>query len=266
MRTECPECGSQNLHRTVDPGGFRCDCGWVSYITRGSSFDTYPCVCGMTLCLNPGEIQDCCREAGIPDPDPKEPMTTIPAPLMLDTGTEVIIARDATQVATLIRRANASPTTRPYVQKAKGGEGVGTLGLYVEAVVLTGAGKPFTHMKFFVVDSNVYAYSRTAGDARANWRRREASSLRHALEIVQSALDRDNVQLFGHPVLVELTAADLSQVESGGIPEGRFRGQYRIEKDFGRYDFEMEIRSTPLPDVLVEALRKGHVVNPDDPV
>ena len=64
---------------------------------------------------------------------------------------------------------------------------------------------------------------------------------------MQVALDKPNVQLFGHPVLVELTAADLSQIEEGNIPEGRFRGQYRIEKDFGRYDFEMDIASQPLP-------------------
>jgi hypothetical protein len=267
MRTECPDCGSENLHRTVDPGGFRCDCGWVSYLTRASEFTTYPCVCGKTLCLNPREVLDCCLEAAMPpDPDPKEAMTTIPAPLILDNGKEAIIAHDAAAVANLIRRANASPTTKPYVQKAKAGEGTGTLGLYVEAVVLTGSGKPFTHMKFFVVDRNVYAYSRSAGDARANWRRREASSLRHALETVQSALERDNVKLFGHPVLVELTATDLSQVESGGIPEARFRGEYRIQKDFGRYDFNMEICSAPLPEVLVQALRKGYVTARPDAV
>jgi hypothetical protein len=205
------------------------------------------------------------------DPD-GEPMTTFPAPLDGDTITEVagsptlhtdkatLIAYNDTEVASLIRRANAVPSTRAYVQKAKNGEGTGTLGLYVEAVVLTTNGNPFTHMKFFVVGSNVYAYSRTTGDSRANWRRRETQSLEAAVRMVQAALDRENVRMFGHPVLVELTAADLSQVESGGIPEGRFRGQYRIEKDFGRYDFKMDIRSTELPLGLTQALRKGHVI------
>jgi len=187
-----------------------------------------------------------------PDPDPATTLVT-------DHAT--IIARTASDVDILIRRANNSTVTKPFVQKAKTGEGTGTLGLYVEAVSCTSMGNPFTHMKFFIVGRNVYAYSRSNGDARANWRRRETPSLAHALGIVQTALDRANVQLFGHPVLVELTAADLSQVESGGIPEGRFRGQYRIEKDFGRYDFEMQIVTQPLPTVLVNALRKGFVTD-----
>jgi hypothetical protein len=210
------------------------------------------------------------------DPDPEEPMTTIPVPTMPEVGVDGVVAgttepetltlidrvirpHSASDVDNLIRRANATANSKAFVQKAKGGEGTGTLGLYVEAVHFTGSGKPFTHMKYFVVGRHVYAYSRNNGDARANWRRRDTSSLHQSLHLVQVALDKPNVQLFGHPVLVELTAADLSQIEEGNIPEGRFRGQYRIEKDFGRYDFEMEIASQPLPAALVRTLRQGFV-------
>ena len=176
------------------------------------------------------------------------------------TGT-IMLPRAAGDVATLIHQANASPIDRAFVQKAKGGEGTGTLGLYLEAVVLAGASQtPFTHMKFFVVGTHVYGYSRSNGDARANWRHRTAKTLQATLETVQKAIDRPNVKLFGHPVLVELTADDLSAIESGGMPPARFRGQYRIEKDFGRYDFEMEIVSANIPPSLIAALRNGFTI------
>lgn len=203
-------------------------------------------------------------------------MTTIPSPTGPDVDTAAgpvkpllvradgvrIVGRDAATVDVLIRKANANPVTRSFVQKAKGGEGTGSLGLYLEAVTHTGSGTPFTHMKFFVVDCHVYAYSRSVGDTRANWRHRDVKSLQNALETVQKALDRPNVKLFGHPVLVELTSDDLSAIEEGGMPPARFRGQYRIEKDFGRYDFEMDVVSSNLPASLVQSLRNGYVTAP----
>lgn len=177
-------------------------------------------------------------------------MTTMPAPtstiptLILDEDT--YIGYTADEVNRLIGKAHSIEATRDFVQQAKAGEGTGTLGLYVEAVAHTAAGAAFTHMKFFVVGCYVYAYSRTVGDARANWRRREAPTLQAALATVQSALNRPNVKLFGHPVLVELTADDLSAIEEGGMPPARFRGEYRIQKQFGRYDFEMPVVSKPV--------------------
>jgi hypothetical protein len=244
MRTECPECASV-LGAVFGSSGsyFECaSCGWNSL----------PPVSPDILDIDP-------------DPDKDTPMTTIPVPVTdfgrtLTVGDITYRAHTADDVAKLIRKANASPVARSYVQKAKGGEGTGTLGLYVEAVLHAGDGTPFTHMKFFVVGSNVYAYSRTTGDTRANWRRREAASLHAALNLVQSAINKPTVKLFGHPVLVELTAADLSQIEEGGIPEARFRGQYRIEKDFGRYDFKMDISSSPLPSSLLHALSSNDFV------
>ena len=170
----------------------------------------------------------------------------------------VISAHTAAEVATLLRKGK-----KDFVQKAKGGEGVGTLGLYIEAVGHTAAGAPFTHMKYFVVDRCVSAYSRTNGDTRANWRRRDTESLHASLLLIQAAIARPGVQVFGHPVLVELTPADLSAIEEGGMPQARFRGQYRIEKDFGRYDFEMEIVSAAIPASLQRMLIDGHVVTHD---
>lgn len=198
--------------------------------------------------------------------DPTDPTTADPTtvePLYVPTATlscthadgytEVLTAYTAKDVVRLIRKAGATP----YVQKAKGGEGTGSLGLYVEAVAFTAGGTPFTHMKFFVVGDNVYAYGRNAGDSRANWKQRKTTSLEQSLAIVQAALDKSNVRLFGHPVLVELTADDLSAIEEGGMPPARFRGEYRIQREFGKYDFTIEVFSKALPASFVGTLRTG---------
>lgn len=193
-----------------------------------------------------------------------EPVVAGPATLVVDDVT--ITARTANQVATLIRRANANPVARSFVQKAKGGEGTGSLGLYIEAVAHASNGQPFTHMRFFVIGPHLYAYNRSLGDSRANWRQRTTASLQAALNVVQTAINKPTVKVFGHPVLVELQADDLSAIEDGGLPPARFRGQYRIEKDFGRYDFKMEVVSADLPTSLVQALRQGFVTTTPETV
>jgi hypothetical protein len=168
-----------------------------------------------------------------------------------------ISARTGPELALLIDRASRNPVTGPFVQKARKAEGTGTLGLYVEAVAFTAAGAPFTHMKFFVIDRHVYYYNRANGDTRANWRYKKTADLLSALSTVQATIAKPNVKVLGHPVLVELQADDLSAVETGQMPPARFRGQYRIERDFGRYDFVMEVVTAPIPMSLASALRKG---------
>jgi hypothetical protein len=190
-------------------------------------------------------------------------LTVTPAPISLTIGDTTYQPRDANAVVTLLDRASADPTTTAFVQKARKAEATGTLGLYIEAVAHTAHGTPFSHMKFFIVGTHVYSYNRSAGDARANWRGRNVASLADALMLVQAAIDKPAVKILGHPVLVELTPDDVSAVESGQLPPGRFRGQYRIERDFGRYDFEMDVRTAPMPPKLVKALsRKPWVVGP----
>lgn len=174
-----------------------------------------------------------------------------------------LVARKADDVARLLDRAAANPTTASFVQKARKAEATGSLGLYLEAVAHTKAGAPFTHMKFFIVGEHVYSYGRSVGDTRANWKHRTTGDLVHSLRVVQNAISKDNVRIFGHPVLVELTSDDLSAIESDAMPPGRFRGQYRIERDFGRYDFEMPVVSAEIPDKLLRALRSSKWVQPN---
>ena len=206
-----------------------------------------------------------------PDPDKGTTMPTMtdatfatdgPPMLIRADRNETITGRSAAEVSTLLDRAAAAPATAGFVQKARKAEATGTLGLYLEAVMFTGSGKPFTHMKFFVIDCHVYVYNRSAGDSRANWRQRDVASLDEALKVVQATIDKPQVKIFGHPVLVELSADDLSAVEAGQMPPGRFRGQYRIERDFGRFDFEMDVVSAPIPKALVsgapQAVRHPH--------
>jgi hypothetical protein len=197
-------------------------------------------------------------------------MTTIPDPTtddgttvtMLVRGDENLIPRTGTEVAELLDRAANFQATASFVQKARKAEATGSVGLYLEAVVFSATGVPFTHMKFFVIGTHIYVYNRTNGDARANWRHRDTTSLAEALTVVQKAIDKPNVKVFGHPVLVELAADDLSAVETGQMPPGRFRGQYRIERDFGRYDFEMDVVTAPIPPKLIRALRSTRFVQP----
>jgi hypothetical protein len=161
----------------------------------------------------------------------------------------------ADQVATMIHRFGHANAKR-FLVKARGGEGVGVLGLYLEAVLFDALGHPHSHLKYFVVGTNLYAYSRLAHEARANWRRREVPSLAHALTSVQTFIDRPNVTVLGHPVLVELTSDDLSNIESKAMPPARFRGQTRIERDFGRYDFKMPVVTAEMTATAIKLLHK----------
>jgi hypothetical protein len=185
-------------------------------------------------------------------PPDTAPLTV--AKLMRDDG-ETIRARTAAEVTDFIDFATKTPETAPFVQRARTGEGTGCLGLYVEAVSFDAANQPFSHMKFFVIGEHLYVYNRSQGDARANWRHRSVASLEVALQTVQTALSKGTVKLLGHPVLVELTADDLSAVETNQMPPSRFRGQSRISREFGTYDFDGEVTSKPMPSTITSMLR-----------
>lgn len=187
----------------------------------------------------------------IPTPD----TTGTPEVTQLIRGADTILPRTADDNSALINAIAAHSATSGFVQKARASESTGILGLYMEAVVFASTGKPFAHLRFFVIDRHIYVYNRSAGETRANWRIRTEESLLAALMVVEEAMSRPTVQLFGHPVLVELTADDVSAVESGAMPPARFRGAYRIERDFGRFDFEMPVTSKEMPARLVKLLR-----------
>ena len=171
--------------------------------------------------------------------------TETPANRLTANGT-IQTPLDAAQVEKTIRKARNNETYGRFVVPARRGEGTGTYGLYLEVVNATPGHE--SHIRYFVVGSNVYAASRAKGASKANWRHRKGGSLEAALSFIDGVLSRPGVTLFGRPMLVELEADSVSQIEEGQIPAARFRGVYRIERDFGKYDFEGEIKTEEWPD------------------
>jgi len=160
---------------------------------------------------------------------PGEPLTRI-------TGNGLVQrAMTADTVANNVRRIRAKSTLRPFVVKARGTEGTGSYGLYLEVVNETPGAE--SHTRYFVVGPNLYASARPKGATKANWRHKRVDSLEKVLTFLDGVLNRPGIKLFGRPLLVELEADSVSQVEADQIPAARFRGQYRIERDFGKYDF-----------------------------
>lgn len=198
------------------------------------------------------------------DLDPEITMPPTPTLSRLTHGMEELTGRTANGVGALIAAIVDGPHAA-FLQRAREEEGTGTLGLYMEAVSFDAANAPFSHMRFFVVGAHLWAYNRAVGDTRAAWRHRGTEHLAESLSIVQAAIDKPTVKVFGHPVLVELTAADISAVEEGTAPSCRFRGQSRIERDFGRYDFAMPVVTVAVPDEIVAVLRSSEFVTTTDP-
>lgn len=154
-------------------------------------------------------------------------------------------AADGEKVATVIRHARHLEQFRDFILPARGGSGIGSYGLYLEIVNETEGHE--SHMRYFAVGPNLYASSRAKGMTKANWRHRKVDSLEKVLTFLDEVLTRPNVKLLGRPLLVELEADSVSQVEAGQMPAARFRGQYRTEKDYGKYEFGDPVTSVPLP-------------------
>ena len=157
------------------------------------------------------------------------------------------------QQATLLRRLHRGTSSKQMFVKARGGDGTAAVGLYVELVCTT-VGRE-SHSRYFVVGEHVYLSHREKGMAKANWRHKKGSSLEAALRFVEATMGRDDIELYGRVLLVELEADSVSQIESGQLPTARFRGQYRIERDFGKYDFGGDIKSEPVGADALKYLR-----------
>jgi hypothetical protein len=142
----------------------------------------------------------------------------------------------AQQARSTINRLHNQDDTKPFIAKARGGEGVGTVGLYIEVITIRDM-QPVRHTRYFVYGSTLYAASRSAGESKAGWKPRKTPSVHDALDLIDEITDRVDTKVFGRPILVELKADDISALEAGQVPGARFRGQYRVEKEFGKFDF-----------------------------
>ena len=110
--------------------------------------------------------------------------------------------------------------------------------------------------------NNVYAASRVPGESKAKWKGRKGASLYAALNMVEKALERSGAELFGRIIMVEMTADDISAIEADQVPGARFRGQYRNEKDFGKFDFDKvvpgrRVKSQAMSDGVKNTLKDG---------
>lgn len=167
----------------------------------------------------------------------------------------------AKQVQTFIRHMSTQSYGKKNMVKAKADTGTGSLGLYAEFVTRDTTGEPVRHSRYFVVGRHVYAASKTIGQTKAHWKVRDMANTVDALNVIEKMADRSNVEPFGTYVFVELAADDLATIESGQAPGARFRGQYRLERDFGKFDFEKVspsrvVISKPLHDGAVKLARR----------
>ncbi|HEY9378936.1 MAG TPA: hypothetical protein VIQ02_17815 [Jiangellaceae bacterium] len=180
-------------------------------------------------------------------------MTTIPVPtepltrtIDVDGAPVEQHALNDLQMTRVLKRLHGNPDSKQMFVKARGGDGTNTVGLYVELVCTT-TGRE-SHSRYFVVGEHVYLSHREKGMTKANWRHKKGSSLEAALKFIDATMAREGVELYGRILLVELEADSISQIEAGQLPSARFRGQYRIEKDFGKYEFGDDIRNVPISD------------------
>jgi hypothetical protein len=180
---------------------------------------------------------------------------TIKDPEAITIDGRTLVSRTHEQVEGLIDILHSTPSTKGTLVKARGGDGVGSLGMYVEAVQRNSIQR---HVRYFVYGPHVYAAARVAGQSKATWRGRSYGTTFDALQTVEKLLNAPGTEVFGRVVLVEMSADDISAVESGQVPPARFKGQYRVEKDFGKFDFARLEPGKPLPcrdlpDRLVKA-------------
>lgn len=172
-----------------------------------------------------------------------EPTFELPTRVRADGSTQT--GASAAQVESSIREARKRDHFRKFIVQARGEDGTGTYGLYLEVVNETPGHE--SHYRYFVVGPNIYASSRSKGMTKANWRHRKVESVEKVLSFLDGVLTRPEVKLFGRPLLVELEADSVSQIEADQMPAARFRGQYRVERDFGKYEFGQVIVAEEFP-------------------
>ena len=182
------------------------------------------------------------------------PTTTPPLPLTrtLSDGTTQT-ALSERDMRSLLTKLNNGATSKGMYVKARGGDGTNMVGLYLE-LVCTLPGKE-SHSRYFVVGQHVWLSHREKGMSKATWRHKAGSSLESALVFIDNTMQREGVELYGRVLLVELEADSVSQIETGQLPGARFRGQHRIERDYGKYDFGMDIKFDGIPASVVSLLQ-----------
>jgi len=138
-----------------------------------------------------------------------------------------------------------APTT---IEKVDRPDGVDMYGLYVEAVVSHKmSGEPRRYLRLFLVNKNLYVYDRYANRKSAVWRTVKRNSHDEAAQLLKDFFDgkvrlgnaaiggMNTVALRGEPVLVQLRATDVLEMEKDKAPASRYVGAGHVERNIGKF-------------------------------
>jgi hypothetical protein len=130
-------------------------------------------------------------------------------------------------------------------------DGVDMYGLYVEAVIsqkMTGA--PRRYLRLFLVDDKIYVYDRWAARKSTVWRTIKRADHKTAVQTLSDFFEgkvrlgtaaigsMNTVALHGEPVLVQLRATDILEMEKGKAPASRYVGSGHVERNVGKFIVE----------------------------
>lgn len=116
--------------------------------------------------------------------------------------------------------------------------GVGAYGLSVDYVRLDDDGHLVTQERIFLAANMLCTYSREKGSRRAPWEVQTYADHDKAREALMAkvAFDAKAAVMTADPVVVELTATDIQQIDHGEPPHSRHAGVVAIEKKVGKVD------------------------------
>lgn len=127
-------------------------------------------------------------------------------------------------------------------------DGVEMYGLYAEGVQIhTNSGTARMYFRGFLVDDTIYFYRRQVSRKSTIWRKTKCANRLDARQRFIKAFEAPSpmlqIVLRGEPVVVQLKASDVLEMDKGAIPAARYIGGGRIEAAIGKF----------LPDVFNEA-------------
>lgn len=116
--------------------------------------------------------------------------------------------------------------------------GVGAFGLSIDYVRVDDEGHLVTQERMFLAGNMVCTYSRERGSKRAPWEIQTYPDHDKAREatLAKVAFDGKHAIMSADPVVVELTATDIQQINNGEAPHSRHAGVVAIEKKIGKVD------------------------------
>lgn len=124
--------------------------------------------------------------------------------------------------------------------------GVDAYGLLIDYLCLDGEGKLVTQERAFLAQNMLCTYSRAKDNKRAAWEAQVYPTHEKAREaLLAQVAFHGSAVMTDDPVVVELTATDISSINNGEAPPSRHAGVVAIEKKTGKVD---DTKVYKLPD------------------